>query len=198
MKVIELLNKDFTNACHELADKVLEDACPDTIIGVLTGGGVVGREMLEQFKSKGCKPNYLEFKIQRQLTKKKESVGVRSLLRKMPRSITKRLILMEVLVLELKSKFVTPKRDIDYKLDNELREEFANPKSIGSLLIIDDCIDTGATVQALVSHINTINQNIKIKVAVITVTHKNPLIKADYQLFERTICRFPWSMEIQN
>lgn len=197
MKVIDLLENDFQKACSQLAENVLNVYMPDMVIGVLTGGGVVGRNMMKKFEERDNSTKYLEYKVQRALTQKKEGIGLRNLLTKIPRFVTRKLILIEVLLLEYRSLFLKPSRFVSDELKKELTKEFKFVSEDFKILIVDDCIDTGATIEALVSSIKEINPNIEIRVAVITITHKKPLVSADFQLYSRTICRFPWSMEIQ-
>lgn len=195
MKVINLLDNDFNEACHKLARLVKTDYSPDVLIGVLTGGGVVARAMLDKFDKPGFKPAYLEYKVQRNLTTKKEKIGLRKLLVLLPSFMVKLLINVEVQFLELKSKIRSPQRHISKELHLSLKDQFQNCGA-KEILIVDDCIDTGATLKTLIDTIKQINSNLIIRVAVITVTHNKPVITPDYQLFSRTICRFPWSMEV--
>ena len=66
-------------------------------------------------------------------------------------------------------------------------------KKTERILLVDDAIDTGSTVLAIKNFIHTIDANIEVKIAVLTTTHKEPYIKADFSLFKRVLLRCPWS-----
>lgn len=70
MKVITLLGSDCSESCFLLSQKVSETYSPNLIIGILTGGGYVGREMMKSFNKDVA---YTEIKLQRGSTKAKEA-----------------------------------------------------------------------------------------------------------------------------
>ena len=62
------------------------------------------------------------------------------------------------------------------------------------LLLVDDAIDTGATIQQAREQLVRQLPNADVRVAVITVTTSRPMCDADFCLYHnRTLCRFPWS-----
>jgi hypothetical protein len=62
------------------------------------------------------------------------------------------------------------------------------------VLLIDDAIDTGATIQQARLQLLEQFPGITLRVAVITVTTPHPICDADFCLYHnRTLCRFPWS-----
>ncbi len=61
------------------------------------------------------------------------------------------------------------------------------------ILLVDDAIDTGSTVLAIKNFINSVNQNSTVKIAVLTTTHKEPYIEADFALYNRVLLRCPWA-----
>lgn len=71
MRVKTLLDNDFIESCHGLGLSVSKSFQPDIVIGVLTGGGYVGREVSKFIKS--SKDHiYTEVQVQRKDTKKKK------------------------------------------------------------------------------------------------------------------------------
>ncbi|MEP2023975.1 MAG: phosphoribosyltransferase family protein [Reichenbachiella sp.] len=193
MKIKYLIKDDFDKACTSLAAIVAEKSKPDIVIGVRSGGGFVGRKMLENWPS--SPPDYKEIEIKRELTKKKEKFKVSSILKKLPRFLTEILIKAEVHYLEVRNTKNT-KRIIPDHFIGEFEDYFSGNSEIKAL-IVDDCIDTGNTLSVLKNFLIKLNPNVKVEIATITITHKNPIINADYTLYNRTICRFPWSMEIE-
>ena len=69
MKVKTLYTEEFNKECTALGHEIFAQFHPDVIIGVLTGGGFVGRQVAKVSPSK---PIYTEIKIQRGGTSKKE------------------------------------------------------------------------------------------------------------------------------
>jgi hypoxanthine phosphoribosyltransferase len=65
-----------------------------------------------------------------------------------------------------------------------------------SLLIVDDAVDTGATLSQVIDAVRRhAPSGSRVRSAVITVTTDWPLIRPDFTLFNRQLCRFPWSMD---
>lgn len=99
--------------------------------------------------------------------------------------------MLEVTLFEkMKSNTYNPNKESKVTLTKELQDKIKNAKSI---LIVDDSIDTGATVLAIQNVIKSLNPHIIIKVAVLTVTHKKPYIEPEYTNYTRTLLRCPWA-----
>ncbi len=68
-----------------------------------------------------------------------------------------------------------------------------------AILVIDDAIDSGDTLFAIVETLKKTNPNAKVETAVITETTHHPRIRANYTLYQnRTLIRFPWSSDYKN
>lgn len=94
------------------------------------------------------------------------------------------------------SKRKNPKREgvisFPQDVDSLLKSELKN------VLLIDDAIDSGATLHLLKEYLEKHYANIVVKIAVITVTTPNPIVDADYFLFhDRVLVRFPWSNDVK-
>jgi len=195
MKVINLLGQDFHLACERLASTVLERFDPDIVIGVLTGGGRVGREALPAFQSR-CSCRYGEVRLQRGGTRIKKALRINTILRPLPECILNLMRMLEVTLLELKAKFIKPDRNGQLSLDEEIRRML---KAEGKrVLLLDDTIDTGWTLKIVKDYLEANFPGNEIKTAVITTTHRHPVIKADFQLYNRTLIRFPWAYDAKS
>lgn len=64
MKVASLIGSVFAESCRLLAQKISKDYNPDLVIGVLTGGGYIGKEVFNSLPHTE-KRLYIETKIQR-------------------------------------------------------------------------------------------------------------------------------------
>lgn len=62
------------------------------------------------------------------------------------------------------------------------------------LVVVDDVVDSGTTLDLVLRAIRQrAKPGTRIRSAAIAVTTAKPLIRPDYALFDRTLCRFPWS-----
>lgn len=195
MKVINLLGQDFHLACENLSFKIKENFVPNVIIGVLTGGGIIGREIFSTFENiPNC--HYTEVKLQRGTTKVKEVSNAKKILKHLPEWILNIMRIIEVELLELKAKFIKPHRYGTISLDDDIQQILL--KKGKRILIIDDCIDTGWTLKLIKEYIEMHFPGNEIKIAVFTTAHRKPVIRADFQLYNRTLIRFPWAYDTKS
>lgn len=192
MRVISLLGTKFFEECNRLSNLVKEQYKPTIIIGVLTGGGYVGKEVSKAWNE----AIYVETKVQRKDTAKKEK-GIRhKILQVLPYFILNWLRMAEMVYEDMKAKKSNPKREgrieLPKNIDTLLKEEKQN------ILLVDDAIDTGATLKLIKETLTQSYPLATIKIAVITVTSNHPMINADYYLYhDRTLVRFPWSNDVK-
>ena len=139
---------------------------------------------------------YAEIRIQRKDTHKKEHGVLHKILQSLPYFLLNWLRMAEMLYEEVKAKKKNPKREGIVSFSDEVN---ACLESGGrNVLVVDDAIDTGATLKLVKDTIMEKYPNTIVKIAVITVTSKHPIIDADYCLYhDRTLLRFPWSNDIK-
>lgn len=194
MKVKTLYTEDFNKECLLLGHDIFADYDPDVIIGVLNGGGYVGRQ-IEQVSPK--ETTYVEVKIQRDGTTKKEKGLIHRILQSLPYGVLNILRILESIVLEYKSKKNNTKRKGTIKLPDNV-VSFLSDGENKKVLLVDDAIDSGATLLLIKQYLMSKFENIDVKIAVITITTKQPLVVADYyRYYNRTLIRFPWSNDIK-
>lgn len=64
------------------------------------------------------------------------------------------------------------------------------------MLLVDDAVDSGTTMLRVAEALRCGNPEIELRTAVITVTTAAPLLRPDYTIYDdRTLIRFPWSMD---
>lgn len=198
MKVINLLGDNFEKACFRLAEKINADYEPDIIVGVLTGGGIVGKNVYNAFNLlSGRKPGeiiYSEIRVQRGSTDIKRKLNIRKLFMAFPEFLLNILRNAEYVIRNIESVFKVPKRTGDFFFDNNVDAFLkSGPKNI---LVVDDSMDTGATLKAIndfiIKKYGRVN---KIKFAVINVSHVKTLIDVDYTLYKRVLIRYPWAYD---
>ena len=87
-----------------------------------------------------------------------------------------------------------PEVDIPDGLADILRQ-----RSRPEILLIDDAIDSGDTLFAIVETLKNMNPDARIDIAVMTETTRHPRIRANHTLYRnRTLIRFPWSSDYKN
>jgi len=192
MKVITLSQKELRSEAFALCNTIREDNfIPDIILGIATGGIYISQPIKACFEANAWDGFYAEIKLSRHSTKIKKSTNIKSILQRLPYSILNLLRMLEVTLFEkMKSKIYNPNKESRVHFSRELQEEIKDAKSI---LLVDDAIDTGATVLAIKNVIKSLNPHITIKVTVLTVTHKNPYIEPDYTNYRRALLRCPWA-----
>lgn len=194
MKVKTLYTEDFNKECLLLGHDIFADYDPDVIIGVLNGGGYVGRQIVQVSPKE---TTYVEVKIQRDGTTKKEKGLIHRILQSLPYGVLNILRILESIVLEYKSRKNNTKRKGTIKLPDNV-VSFLSDGENKKVLLVDDAIDSGATLLLIKQYLMSKFENIDVKIAVITITTKQPLVVADYyRYYNRTLIRFPWSNDIK-
>ena len=194
MKTLTLSRKSLTDLSHQLLSIIHQDSTTiDMIIGIATGGIYVSQPIYEELQKQQWEGTYTEVKLSRSSTEKKESLGVESILTKLPYPLLNLLRTIEVKYFE-----TFKSNDYDDTIEERVRfndTQINDIKQSKTLLLIDDAIDTGSTIMALKNVIQKINPTITVKVAVLTVTHNKPYIEPDYTLYKKVLLRCPWAMD---
>lgn len=192
MRVITLIGDDFKEACRLLKEKIDKQYKPDIVIGILTGGGYVGREISKAWPS----AKYIETSIRRKSTKKKENGLRHKVLQTLPYFLLNWLRMAEMIYGNIKAKRFNPKREGEFILSSDIDELLKEKEQY--VLLVDDAIDTGATLNLAYESLSSKYPLAVIKIAVVTVTNNKPMIDADYYLYhDRILVRFPWSNDIK-
>ena len=193
VSVITLTPSLLAKACSQLSHRVkAEGCCPSVLIGIQQGGAEVAKLMKEDFPDAA----YCEVRLSRPDTPQKSQGGKHRLLYFMPIWLCNYLRAVESRVNEWQSKGKEPVRLGEIRLPDDIASILnpSNPSTPPLVLLIDDAIDTGATIQQARRQLLEQFPNITLRVAVITVTTPHPICDADFCLYHnRTLCRFPWS-----
>lgn len=174
---------------------VRADFQPDALIGIRSGGLHVADAMARSLRTQ---LPVLSITCRRASTAHKQrSSTLKSLVTSLPRPIVDKLRVWEHAMLTRRSR---PVADHPYHFDPAelatLDDWLAQAGDRPSLLVVDDAIDTGATLSHVMDMLQRhAPQQARIKSAVITVTTRQPLIQPWYSLYDRQLCRFPWSLD---
>ncbi|MDR3401550.1 MAG: phosphoribosyltransferase family protein [Chthoniobacter sp.] len=193
--VVSFNSAAFDEACAALMRLVVQDGCPDALIGIRTGGLYVAQSMA---KAAGYTVPVLTITCRRPSTEYKIRLSaLKKVVTRLPRPIVDRLRMIEHAVLTRKPQSIQPS---DFQFDaNELvafDDWLDRAGGRPSLVIVDDAIDSGATISRVLDLVSRrVPPATKIRSAVVTVTTPHPLILPDYTLFCQQLCRFPWSLD---
>jgi hypoxanthine phosphoribosyltransferase len=86
---------------------------------------------------------------------------------------------------------------------NETHAEVASSDAEGALasarrvLVVDDTIDSGRTLQAAVRTVRKHNPDCEVRTAALASTWRNPPVSPEYLLHPRTLVRFHWSLDVR-
>lgn len=193
MKVITLTQDDFNAACYVLADEIIKDGVPATIIGVRTGGTVVAELVCSRFHDLDINVNCLEISASRNSSKVKRKTRVASLFGVLPISMLNAFRKIEHYFLKITMKFHM-QQERNVQIDQPLCDYLVSLNK-GCVYIIDDAIDSGATIKSILNKFKKINPKLKYKVGVLVVTQASPSIFPETFLYSNVLLRFPWSSD---
>lgn len=181
--------------CQRLASRIQAAGFePMLLIGIKLGGAEVARLMKSSFPGS----HYCEVRISRPSTKQKGQGWMHRLLQNLPLMLCDLLRTLESRFNEWRSQGQQPIRIGQIALPADISLALSEAKS-ARVLLIDDAIDTGATILQAQQQLQAQFPNLDIRVAVITVTTRKPVCEADFCLYHnRTLCRFPWSNDYRS
>lgn len=193
MQVLTLDPIAFDRHAEQLALMIAKDDTIkfDAIVAVRRGGTFVCDSFCRHFPRERYGSRY-DVTLQRQSTKHKTGM-VNKFLKSLPTAILNLMRMTESSVLSLRRKLKGPshasKVDLPDGLISTLQQATAP-----HILVIDDAIDSGDTLFAIVGTIKEVCPKTEIQIAVMTETTSHPRIRADYSLYRnKTLIRFPWS-----
>ena len=190
--VLTLTQSNFDQACKTLYDLACLSGMPDLLVAIPTGGLWVAQAMARS--SRTAQP-ILPLTCRRPGTDAKRSSSLlRMAIARLPRPALDRLRLLEHRLINR-----TPPRPDQRSFDRAelaaLREWFTARPPHQAVLVVDDAVDSGATLHAVCTQIRQIAPHAVLRSAAITVTTAAPLARPDHALYDRRLCRFPWSLD---
>ena len=196
MTVVTLNPILLAKACSQLSLRVkAESIDPSLIIGIREGGAEVARLMRNDFPEAA----YCEVRLSRPSSQQKSQGLTQRLLRSMPVWLCNVLRIVESRVNEWRSKGKEPVRIGEIHLPDDVASLLKDLGEKATVLLVDDAIDTGATIRQARLQLLEQFPGITLRVAVITVTIPHPICDADFCLYHnRTLCRFPWSNDYRS
>lgn len=178
--IVTLDEAAFKDACMTLRAMVESSGYkPDVVIAVPRGGRYVAEAGWGDFAR-------YEISFNRPDKRKIFKAATRSLLTVMPQFVCDALRRLDAYRLVRRSNH----------MDNAAIDLPTLPPNVGRILIVDDAVDSGATLRAVVGRLADAYPNVVIKSAVITVTAKTPIHMPEFMLYHNnTLVRMPWSID---
>ena len=180
MTVKTLNPDDFMLHCKSLQRLVEESSFrPDTVVGIANGGVHVSKLVFPDVR-------HVSVSCRRPLSDTKDRSGATmSFIRSLPLWMRNLLRISESLIFGiLKPARLKPSVNFD-------PAQFNDSKYI---LVVDDAVDSGVTLSAVLSALRQLPVAPAVKSAVITTTTPNPAVRPDFSIYSnRTLIRFPWS-----
>lgn len=187
---MDVLSHDFVEICLELAATV-HDYAPDLVIGIERGGARVAEEMLEALGQ----PEYVAVRVQRPGTQAKSSLRLGGVISRLPRIVTEHLRWLEVEVREQALRTDRSPAGAEWAGSDELLSALTFSRSFQRIVVVDDTIDSGRTVTVVREALRRTCPGAEVRIAVLASTWRNPPVRPDYCLHDRTLLRLPWSLD---
>ena len=182
MRVLTLNRPSFLAHCQQL-EKLASPFDPDLVVAIASGGVYVAERLFPAAV-------HVTVSCRRHGTAAKQrSPWLFSVIRSLPVWLRDRLRLIEAR--RLRSHRGNP---IDLQLPEDVRVAVTHAVRV---LVVDDAVDSGNTMAAVVKALGQVAGTHKIKTAAVTVTMDNPAVVPDYTLYDNgTLIRFPWSLDM--
>lgn len=193
MAIIEMDLKMFDSACRRLAELVVVDGCPDMIVGIRSGGAHVGRRVHKYLNGKTETIAYSEITCRRPLTTLKNELRTMRYFKKLPRFLANTIRNVESFLVSLK--LSTGFKELRNVLIEPDLERWLVDQKTGSVLIVDDAVDSGQSLAQVLICLRDLNKFLVYRTAVITVTKRRPILSLDLFLYENQLIRFPWAID---
>lgn len=177
--VITLQEESFRHVVGQLQNKIEASGfVPDAVLSIRRGGEFVGELMFPDI------PHYA-VTLQRESTKRKKGI-LKNIFRLIPRFLLDKLRILEAWWLSRNSHKASLSTNVILPDLNLYRK----------ILIVDDAVDSGATLTSIFNAASSQFPNTDFKTAAITVTTEKPLINPDFSIYNNfTLIRFPWSID---
>lgn len=189
---LTLPETDFQDACRRLAEAA-EDSNPDVIVGIATGGVHVAAAMRDHFESD---PANVVVRLSRPGTAVKQRLRGDLVLSRLPERAAYLLRWLEVAWRERMLRQRPPATTtMQPELGIEAQDALATARRV---LVIDDTVDSGRTLEAAVGAVRSYNPACEIRTAALASTWRRPPISPDYLLYPRALVRFHWSMDVRS
>lgn len=193
--ILDIDRIQFSREASRLLGIVMTEFQPDILIGIRSGGYVLAEVMAQD--PAAASMALVPLTRRRPSTKSKKLLNLKQFLGVVPRPVKNVLRRLEHRVLMA----VTSRQEVEPmqpspEEERALRTALAKAGAACRILVVDDAVDSGATLLSVLRYIREIAAPAaEVRSAVITVTHTDPMVEPDYTLYRQVLCRFYWSSD---
>ncbi len=193
--ILDIDRFQFSREALRLLGVVEAEFQPDILIGIRSGGYLLAEAMAAQRPGSAIK--LISVTRRRASTRSKNRLKIKHILGLIPRPVKNVLRRLEHRYLMA----VTSRQQVEPMVpdpveDHALRAAVAAFGDTCRILVVDDAVDSGATLLAVLRYVReVVSPAAEVRSAVITVTHTDPMVEPDYTLYRQVLCRFYWSSD---
>lgn len=193
--ILDIDRRQFSQEAARLLGMVTAEFEPEILVGIRSGGYLLAEAMAEQTVPGSIR--LVSLTRRRASTRSKNRLKLKQILGVVPRPVKNALRRLEHRYLMA----VTSRQQVgplqpDADEDRALRAALAAAGETCRILVVDDAVDSGATLLAVLRYIReVVAPAAEVRSAVITVTHTDPMVEPDYTLYRQVLCRFYWSSD---
>lgn len=183
MDCVDLSLKKLYKSCRNWCEQIRPSYRPELVVYIARGGYIIGRAM-----QAGFGVPLVGIGAVRQGNSVKEYLF--PVLAVLPRKICNAMRRMEI------RSGVHQRQSARLVQFHRELADIANPAAISKLLLVDDSIDTGHSMQQVREHVARQFPNAEIRIFVLNeMASQQPVIRADYALYRDTAMRTPMSKD---
>jgi hypoxanthine phosphoribosyltransferase len=198
MKLIDLSWNDLRETSGVLANWVVshtDQRQKMLVVGIAHGGTYIGQAVQEVLQGYGYDVRYVDILCQRPGSGIKKNRILKKIIRILPAKITHLIRMGELQMMHFWSHSAKRNDRTVTVADRPLFEACAEKAE--TIVIVDDSIDTGATMSAVHDYISKLYSGNRIILS-LTTTTDNPQVHPDFSVYTQTIVRTPWSLDYKD
>jgi len=193
--------QEFREGCGQLWDIVQRAFQPDLVVGIRAGGWWVAEEMKRTRNPLGVQ--FVPLTCRRPTSDAKgKSRAFKLVLKVLPYFLLDILRYIEYYALTLPRCRAVVKNGAGESRVPEtsevdaIRSAAARLRPGAHVLVVDDSLDSGATLASVIKILRSVlPPDTAVRTAAFTVLGPAPIVDADFSLYHRINCRFPWSYD---
>jgi hypoxanthine phosphoribosyltransferase len=198
MKLIDLSWNDLRETSGVLANWVVshtDQRQKMLVVGIAHGGTYIGQAVQEVLQGYGYDVCYVDILCQRPGSGIKKNRILKKIIRILPAKFTRLIRIGELQMMHFWCHSAKRNNRRVTVIDRPLFE--ACLQEVETVVIVDDSIDTGATIRAVHDYITKLFSGNRIILS-LTTTKDNPLVHPHFSVYTKTIVRTPWSLDYKD
>lgn len=195
MKIVDLDDAALRVHVAEMAADIVEKENIDIVIGIRRGGAYVGHLLWEAMGAKGSHAKYFELTCQRSSTSVKGFGVVKFVIKMLPRVVNDLLRKLEHRLVSLTVGLGSNGKRRVEGLDGDLLKSLEAGTENTRILLVDDAIDSGSTMETVIDALRSVNEAVVIRTCALTVTQRDARVRPDYSVYDEVLLRCSWAAD---